>query len=169
MLLLKLEIEVLKNCFMGELIGETLVLLSEFALNIQEYFFRRKRAKRREYEREHNLPRKKMISPSERVIILFLGFLLIVGAIGLFAQLFNNNEKKTKEKIKKIRTMLEKEKEVLGGYPEQLEAIKRNNPLYNTLHLDGWGNKFKYQTKNGEYSLISVGPDGKLGTKDDIQ
>ena len=154
---------------MGEFFAEILVILSEFALNIQEFFFRKKREKRRIYEEENNLPKKKMISPYQRVYIL-LGFMFFVGFLFLIGSLFFTNGR-SNENVETIKELLEDEREAFGVYPKELHLIIRNNPLRVNLLEDSHGNNFHYQlSNNGEsYRLFSSGKDGKPNTKDDIQ
>ncbi len=154
---------------MGRLIAEILLLLSEFALNIQEFLFQRKKRKQRALEKEKGLPRKRMLSPHQRknIVSYIFGalFLLIIGRFSFFS-----GKKTTKEKMTEIKELLEKEKAVFGSYPETLETIKRGNPLREDLLIDGWKHPFYYEIQeNGNaYLLISSGSDGVFGTKDDL-
>lgn len=156
---------------MLEFVASILELFSSIALNIQEFLFRRKREKRRDYEREHKLPRKKMISPYKRyytLLLIFIGLMILtrVFRFSLFPQ--TNKTKVTEEKIVKIRELLEKEKDIFGKYPEALATIKRNNPLRNDLIIDGWGTTFTYKSIDNSYILTSAGSDRKINTKDDL-
>jgi len=154
---------------MAEFIANILILISEIILNIQEFFFRRKREKRREFERESNLPKKKMVSPSERLYSV-LGISVIVMAVVIIFSTKSGNTITT-EKLVQIKELLRKEKEVIGKYPDQLETIKRGSPLYEGLLVDGWDNTFEYKATEGgnSYTLISLGADGKLNTDDDLK
>jgi general secretion pathway protein G len=153
---------------MLELVASILELLSSAALNIQEFFFRRKREKRRKFEEENKLPKKRMISPFQRLDIL-LGVCLIIYIIGkVFVVPSIVSENKTNKRATEIKELLEKEKEVFGSYPLQLRIIKRGNPLRENLLIDGWGINFKYKIIKNSYSLTSAGKDGKFDTKDDI-
>ncbi|CAM1341320.1 type II secretion system protein GspG [Tenacibaculum amylolyticum] len=152
---------------MGEYIVRLIADIAGTLLDVQQYFFKRKLKKRRKYEKENKLPRKRMVSPKDRFIVLWAITLVIVVILIRFFQ--NDKEAITKEKINEIKELLEKEKKVFGDYPEKLETIKRNNPLRIDLLHDGWGNVFNYELKEGYYTLISYGKDGKLNTKDDIK
>lgn len=153
---------------MGEFIAEVILFFSELALDIQEFFFRKKKRKRRALERKEGLPKKRMVSPYQKEAILLVFAFLIIGFV-IFR--FDGSTKKTKEKIVEIRALLEKEKEVFKKYPKELKIIIRNNPLQMHLSKDAWNNDFKYQQlENGKsYTLFSVGKDGKPSTKDDIK
>ncbi|MFY7670630.1 hypothetical protein ACOSP6_06035 [Tenacibaculum sp. MEBiC06402] len=154
---------------MLESIANILEFFSSIALDIQEFFFRRKREKRRRFEKENNLPKKRMISPYLRFDIL-LGVCLIIYIIGkVFVVPSIVSENKTNKRATEIKELLEKEKEVFGKYPLQLYIIKRGNPLRENLLIDGWGTQFKYKIVNNSYSLISAGKDRKFDTKDDLQ
>lgn len=153
---------------MLELIAGILELLSSAALNIQEFFFRRKREKRRKFEEENKLPKKRMISPFQRLDIL-LGVCLIIYIIGrVYVVPSIVSENKTNKRATEIKELLEKEKEVFGSYPLQLHIIKRGNPLRENLLIDGWGTNFKYKIIENSYSLTSAGKDGEFDTEDDI-
>lgn len=153
---------------MLELIAGILELLSSVALNIQEFFFRRKREKRRKFEEENNLPKKRMISPFQRLDIL-LGVCLIIYIIGrVYVVPSRVSENKTNKRATEIKELLEKEKEVFGSYPLQLRIIKRGNPLRENLLIDGWGTNFKYKIIENSYNLTSAGKDGEFDTEDDI-
>ncbi len=157
---------------MLEFIGSIIEVFAEIALDIQEFFFRRKREKRRAYERENNLPPKKMRSPYERFYILAGVFVFILLIIRLVTYIFRSGGDiklaKTEEKIIEIKALLEKEREVFGKYPEALKTIKRNNPLRNDLLVDGWGTTFSYKVVENSYILVSAGSDKKINTEDDL-
>ncbi len=52
--------------------------------------------------------------------------------------------------------------------PESFEVLQ-GKTLANPLAKDPWGNTFHYLLKDNTVFLISLGPDKKLGTKDDLQ
>lgn len=62
-----------------------------------------------------------------------------------------------------------------GTIPASLDALmKKSNemnwrgPYLRQEPLDPWGTKFNYTREGDEYKVISAGPDGQLGTADDI-
>ncbi len=64
-----------------------------------------------------------------------------------------------------------------GRYPAQEEGIqalvqherdKKRLSTGPTIPHDAWGFPFQYQIRDGTPFIFSVGPDGKPGTKDDI-
>lgn len=142
--------------------------ISEIILDIQEFFFRKKRKKQRAYEKENSLPKKRMISPYERVFI-------IVGVMIVFITFFmlilsSKGTTITTQKIKELKELLDNEKSILGTYPEKLEMVIRNNPLRANLTKDYWNNNFQYEFINrNKYVLSSSGKDGVFGTEDDIK
>ena len=149
-----------------------LLLLIEFLLPFiscfQQTSFKKKLKKRRQYEKENNLPKKLMISPDQRLYIVVGVFIILL--ILLMPFVTKTGKDTTLEKIVEIKDLLEKEKEVFGKYPKELETIKRGNPMRESLLIDGWNHKFDYQTTNdrNSYVLTSLGKDGKLGTDDDL-
>ena len=65
-----------------------------------------------------------------------------------------------------------------GAYPkggnlgELVSSNVQNNhaPYLDHIPADPWGNNYQYDYpgKHGTYDLISAGPDGRMGTEDDI-
>ncbi|SNR17753.1 hypothetical protein [Tenacibaculum jejuense] len=111
-----------------------------------------------------------MRSPYERVGILLgvlMGVIIVLKIIFFFSG-NSLNESVTKNKVVEIKALLEKEKEVFGKYPDELNIIKRNNPLRNYLLADGWGTTFSYKVIEDTYFLSSAGSDKEINTKDDL-
>lgn len=151
--------------------GDVLELITEIILDIQQFFFRKKLKKRRAYEAANNLPKKRMISPYQRLGVLVVLLIIIIVFFkfsGVFS--FEGRVKKSKQKIIKIQEFLEEEKTAFGTYPKKLGVIIRNNPLRKGILQDAWHNDFKYELlNNGEsYRLFSIGKDGTANTEDDI-
>jgi hypothetical protein len=133
-----------------------------------KHWFRVK--KRRKFEKENNLPRKRMISPMNKIGIV----ILIISLPFLFLRLNrlrNQNFSSTFDKIIEIKIILEAEKKQFGFYPKELKDIIRNNPLRKKITLDAWKNEFVYTISKDSlnYKLVSLGKDGKLNTFDDIE
>ena len=144
---------------MADLIAELLILFESFK-------FWKKKKKRRQLEKNKNLPKKKMVHPT--IWYLLIGIILIFCIKILF---YSTQEKSlTKNKIQEVEKILEKQKEHIGKYPLKLKDIVRNNPLRKNIIVDAWGNEFYYkQLNNGShYELKSKGRDGILDTDDDI-
>jgi Type II secretion system (T2SS), protein G len=96
------------------------------------------------------------------------------------------------ESIELIQTAVGKEKALrtsadLRTIATALEAFRRDNGAYvqadtcsalmdnlapryvrSIIRLDAWSREFDYKGTTGSYHLASLGPDGKLGTGDDI-
>jgi hypothetical protein len=99
---------------------------------------------------------------------------------------------RTWESIELIRTAIQKEKTLrtsadLRTLATALEAYRRDNGSYveagncsalidnlspkylgSVIRLDAWSHEFAYKGAAGAYRLVSLGPDGKPGTGDDI-
>jgi general secretion pathway protein G len=125
--------------------------------------------KRRKFEKENKLPKKRMISPMNKIGIV----ILIISIPFLFLRLNrirNQNFASTLDKIIEIKLLLESEKKQFDFYPKELKTIIRNNPLRKNITLDAWKNEFIYKISKDSlsYELISLGKDGKLNTSDDI-
>lgn len=134
-----------------------------------KYWFNTKR--RRKYEKENNLPKSIVWHPLTKPLFIF--FIIIIPVIFLFSFFIfkNENQRKTTKRMTKISKLLESEKKQFGKFPSALKEIIRNNPLRNNLTTDYWKSTFVYTpSKDGQnYQLISLGGDGELNTKDDIQ
>ncbi|WP_165733897.1 hypothetical protein [Polaribacter sp. 20A6] len=137
-------------------------------LDIKHWF---KTKKRRKYEKENNLPKSIVWHPMTKPLLIF--FIIITPIIFLFSFFFFNNEnkKRTTKRMLEISKLLEAEKKQFGKFPSALKDIIRNNPLRSNLTTDYWKSTFVYiPSKDGQnYQLTSLGGDGKLNTKDDIQ
>lgn len=144
--------------------------IADFLSLYLHFKFDKDKKKRRQFEKENNLPKKFMINPLIWIVlfVVVLGSIIGIG-ISVYQHYYANNKNIT-EKIIKIEQILEKEKESLGIYPEKLTDIIRNNPLRKNICLDIWGNEYHYELlENGKnYVLLSKGLDGILNTDDDV-
>ena len=114
-------------------------------------------------------------------------FSLFLISILIFAELTDNRQKRnkllltdTKHTIESVCTALKLYKLDCSSYPPEKTGlsvlIKKSNSKCDSkqyLHestdfIDAWGNSLVYSTSDDSMSVISAGPDGKLGTKDDI-
>ncbi|WP_339625089.1 hypothetical protein [uncultured Winogradskyella sp.] len=141
--------------------------LLEWFLDIKFWF---KKRKRRKFEKEHNLPKRIMIYPSDKILLVSIG-LGLLSILCYFAFYYPKIIKdNTEEKLLAIVVILEEEKRILGFYPAVLNDIIRNNPLRKNITKDAFNFDIQYQLiANGErYLLFSVGKDGVPNSKDDI-
>ena len=145
-------------------------IIGELLFWREDYKFAKRKKARREFEKEHNLPKKLMIHPVWKLFGIFMVFVLISKLVIGHFFFSDYGTKKTTNKIAEIELILENEKNSLGIYPEKLNIIIRNNPLRKNITSDYWNNEFFYeQIENGlGYVLISKGKDGILKTEDDI-
>ena len=142
------------------------IYILEIYSDIKHWFRVRKR---RKFEKENNLPKKRMISPMNKIWIVIL--IISIPILFLrFNRFRNQNLALTFDKIIEIKLLLEAEKKQFGFYPNELKDIIRNNPLRKNITLDAWKNEFIYTISKDSlnYKLISIGKDGKLNTSDDI-
>lgn len=146
-------------------------VLAELLFWLEDYKFRKRLKARRKFEDENNLPRKIIIHPVWRLLVIVVVLIIILRlVIGSF--FFSDyGLKQTSKQMTEITNILEKEKKDIGNYPIELKTIIRNNPLRKNITKDYWGNEFFYQQlENGQaYLLISNGKDGILKTEDDIK
>jgi general secretion pathway protein G len=152
---------------LGGAFAELLAYILELYLDIKFWF---KKKKRRKFEKEHNLPKKLMFYPSDKIAIVFGVLLVVIGSVFMVFVYPNFTANKTKEKLTEIVQILEKEKKDLGVYPNALEDIIRNNPLRKQITKDHWNTNFWYKLSDDgtSYVLFSVGKDKTPKTADDI-
>lgn len=147
---------------MSDLIALILETYSEI-----KHWFRVKR--RRKFEKENNLPKKRMISPMNKI---YIGILILSLPFLYFrlTRISNYNKTTTIQKIAEIKLILEAEKKQLGKYPKELKDIIRNNPLRKNIVFDYWKNEYVYTLSKDSlnYKIISLGKDQILNTSDDI-
>lgn len=109
-------------------------------------------------------PAKRKLSLTKAVTaITFLisFFISLIPLSPLLLQGNNNIAKiKTSEDIDGIRFRIEKYKYENGSYPPTIEQITKMN--------DGWGRPFIFKAEDNNFVLLSMGPDGKEGTEDDV-
>ena len=72
-----------------------------------------------------------------------------------------------------LATALESFRRAHGSYVEASSGAKlidSLSPQYlsTIIRLDAWSNEFGYKGDRSSYRLVSAGPDGKLGTADDL-
>jgi hypothetical protein len=144
-----------------------IVDILEIYSDIKHWF---KVRKRRRFEKKNNLPKKRMISPMNKI-----GIAILIISIPIFFLRFNRIRNKkfalNLDKIIEIKLLLEAEKKQFGFYPNQLKNIIRNNPLRKNITLDAWKSEFIYTLSKDSlnYTLISLGKDRKLNTSDDLK
>ncbi|MFT7899880.1 hypothetical protein VBY74_07840 [Tenacibaculum ascidiaceicola] len=144
--------------------------ISEIILEIQQFLFRKKRRKQRAYEKSHNLPKKRMISPYQRFSIALLITVTVITSLFFLFTSSSSSKNHDLEKIQQISLLLEQEKSTFGTYPDKLQGITRNNPLYQDLLIDSWNTPFYYKKiDENTFILISLGKDKTLHTKDDVK
>lgn len=147
--------------------AELLANLLEWYLDIKFWF---KKRKRRKFENEHNLPKKIMWYPSQKLGVIYLVVILFSGSVFMIFKFPNIQNNRTEERLLKIVELLEKEKKDIGEYPIELKTIIRNNPLLKDITKDDWNTEFSYKLANDgvTYRLFSLGKDNTPNTDDDI-
>lgn len=115
-------------------------------------------------------------------VLLVLTILAILAAIVVpkFAGIGEGAKvKATKAQISTFATALDMFEVDNGHYPKSLADLKDKprdaqswRQYMEEIPVDAWQNKYVYvfpgKHKTGSYDLSSMGPDGKLGTDDDI-
>ena len=79
-----------------------------------------------------------------------------------------------------VKSALDQYKVDVGNYPKSLQDLVQqpsgttswHGPYLDRLPVDPWGNPYVYDYPGrhnpGGYDLLSAGPDGLVGTKDDV-
>nr|WP_321223237.1 type II secretion system protein GspG [uncultured Psychroserpens sp.] len=152
---------------MGGAIAELLAYILELYLDIKFWF---KKRKRRRFEKAHNLPKKTMWYPSQKLGVLYLLIMLFSATIFMIFKFPNLQQNRTEKQLLEIVDLLEKEKKDIGAYPKELKTIIRNNPLLKNVTKDQWNNEINYELSNDglSYTLFSFGKDNTPNTDDDI-
>ncbi len=98
---------------MGEWIA---LIIGEILVWVEEIKFWKKKKARRKYEKENNLPKKLMIHPLIKILVLGLVLFFILRILIGYFYFSNHGENETSEKIAKIESILENEKTQIGNY-----------------------------------------------------
>lgn len=145
-------------------------LLADLLLWFEDIKFWFKKRKRRKFEKEHGLPKKFMLYPSQKIFLVVFPVFILLGVLSIVA-LTDSNQDSTQKRITELTKILEGEKEDIGHYPDKLSDVVRNNPLRRNVIFDSWNQEFYYESLNNgtAFKLQSKGSDGMLDTNDDIK
>ncbi|HLV80781.1 MAG TPA: type II secretion system major pseudopilin GspG [Chthonomonadaceae bacterium] len=116
------------------------------------------------------------------VVIVILGILAAVIVPRFMGRTEDAKIGSAKSQIAIFKTALEMYNADTGSYPADLNALQANPGGVNnwkgpylkdvqTIPLDPWGNPYVYThpgQHSPDYDIVSAGPDGQLGTADDI-
>ena len=109
-------------------------------------------------------PAKRKLSLAKAVTATTFLISFFISLIPLSPLLLQGNNSiakiKTSEDMDGIRFRIEKYRYENGSYPPTIEEITKMN--------DGWGRPFIFKAEDNNFVLLSMGPDGKEGTEDDI-
>jgi TM2 domain-containing membrane protein YozV len=106
------------------------------------------------------------------VIVPALFFILAYGSLYLWSS-YNEHygkPKATRQEAAKIISALQKYKEEIGYYPNDLNDIIKGRPIRSRWRNDSWDEPYFYENKNDgqSFRLVSKGEDRQQGTEDDI-
>ena len=96
--------------------------------------------------------------------IIFIGFVLAIGALILSMINFISPSDLTKTTMLVIEARIQKYITQKGSLPDSLSDLPFIENKHNKI-TDGWGREIIYSVKNGQIKLISYGKDGKPGGK----
>ncbi len=108
------------------------------------------------------------------IVIAILGLLATVVVVNVVGQLDDAKVDVADAKLTQIQNAVTAYR-IKNGSPNDLKQLlnpKRGTPLIKKEQdlLDPWDNEIIYKKgKRNSYTLISKGPDGQMGTEDDIK
>ena len=110
------------------------------------------------------------------IVIAILGLLATVVVQNLVGNLENSKIRTAQLKINGIGNAVNNYFATVGEYPNSLNDLVNPpdglNSFLKTVPKDPWGHPFQFKLKGSgadPFEVISVGPDGQKGSKDDIR
>lgn len=110
------------------------------------------------------------------VVMAIIGMLAVMVAPNVFRQQAGAQRDAAMSQISALEAALDAYRLDVGSYPDSLEGLVENiddraawnGPyLRREVPVDPWGNDYVYESRGGDFSLISYGPDGEQGGSDD--
>jgi general secretion pathway protein G len=104
------------------------------------------------------------------LVVAIMGILMSVAVWNIVGQSEKARVKATEATMQTIETALKAYKADKGSYPQTIQMLVTTKMLDERIK-DAWKHDIEYRTPgaNGrDYSLVSPGPDGQIGTDDDI-
>lgn len=106
------------------------------------------------------------------IVMVILGLLASLVAPKMFGKVASSKQKTAQTQMEMLSTALDMYRLDVGSYPSDIKLLRESNEsswqgpyLPKDLPKDPWGNDyvFKFPGDNGEFDLMSLGGDGKLG------
>ena len=104
------------------------------------------------------------------LVVAIMGILMSVAVWNIVGTGEKARIRATEQSLKTIESALKAYKTDKGNFPTGLQALV-SSKLMDDKFKDSWKHDIEYRMPgaNGrEYSLVSAGPDGQIGTEDDI-
>jgi general secretion pathway protein G len=126
------------------------------------------------HERDHDARRKAGFTLIEVLLVVaILGILATVVVVNFAGQQEGAKIKATRASISSVATAVSMYEVQLGKFPGSLADLTVDNGVFpaplDKVPVDSWGNEFQYkQTGRGRFEVRSAGPDGSVGSADDI-
>jgi general secretion pathway protein G len=110
------------------------------------------------------------------VVVIIIALLATVATVKIGDHITKTKIATTELNIKVLKTAVRLYEMQLGKYPASLDELVIEGdkdwpgPFIEEEELpkDGWENDFHYEIKGKRVRITSAGPDGKMGTDDDI-
>lgn len=110
------------------------------------------------------------------LVVTILGILATLVAVKTFGQTDRVRRQATWAQIDLLKTAIAQFEMEVGRLPKDLQELvvegdeKWPGPFLDTdtVPLDQWGNEFRYEVKGKRVRVTSPGPDGQLGSDDDL-
>lgn len=111
------------------------------------------------------------------LVVAILGILAGVAVVSLKGRTKSASISATRTSIKAIQTAIDTYEVDNGAYPANIQALltKTSENNWNGPYIkdgrtpkDAWGTEFGYSIKGESYEIRSAGPDGQMGSSDDL-
>jgi general secretion pathway protein G len=108
------------------------------------------------------------------LVVAILGILATVVVVNFGGKAEGAKIRATRASIAAVCTAIDLYEVEMGTYPSGLQDLTRATDEHGAyirggVPTDSWGNTFQYTLKDrGNYIVKSAGPDGQMGTEDDI-
>jgi len=107
------------------------------------------------------------------LVVAILGILATVVVVNFSGQQEGAKIKATRASIASVATAVSMYEVQLGKFPVALADLTVDSDVFQApldrVPVDSWGLEFQYQQKGkGRFEIRSAGPDGQMGSADDI-
>jgi hypothetical protein len=91
-----------------------------------------------------------------------------VGVVDTESTIWPDPTERTWARLGTLQHLIGRFEQSIGRLPERLEEVVPPDAAPASMRLDAWGNPVRYCLVGTDYELRAAGPDGALGTTDDL-